>query len=85
MSIPTMILLLDMIGFIVLVSWPLPIFFMECFVQASTLTHGMLGVFMDGAGTMHDLVVVDIVAVLSKNVHGVDRVIQPESVVLPTP
>ena len=59
-----MTLLLAIIDFIILASWPLPIFFVECFVQSSTLTHSMLGIFLNGAGTIHELGIVGVVAAL---------------------
>ena len=73
-----MILLLVVIGFVVLAPWP-PIFFVEGFVQAFSLTHGMLAAFMNGAGAVHELRLVGVIAALSANVDGVDRVARPTS------
>ena len=59
-------------------------FTMECFVQASALPHGVLGVLVDRTWAVHVLGVVGFIGALSVGVDDVDVVVRPTAVALST-
>ena len=61
-------------GLIIVAPWLLGWFAAECFVQASALSHGVLGILMNRTRIVHELGIVGIVGALSV---GVDRVVRP--------
>lgn len=67
-----MILLLAVISFVILTPWSPPIFLVEGFVLDFALTHGVLAAFMNGAGAVHELCVVGVIATHSASIDGID-------------
>ena len=55
---------------------------MECFVQASTLSHGVLGVLVDRAHIVNELGIVSVAGALSTGFDGVDRAVRPMTAAL---
>jgi uncharacterized BrkB/YihY/UPF0761 family membrane protein len=63
-------------GLVVIASWPFGWFIAERFVQASALSHGVLGVLTDRTRTVHEFGVVSVVGALSTGVDCIDRAIK---------
>ena len=67
---------LAVFGVIIIAPWLLRWFTAKRFLEASTLSHGVLGVLVDRTQTVHELGVVSIIGVLSMGVGGIDGVVR---------